>query len=129
MNHTNRQGLEEVEFSEANWRDLLSISHRYECDRARKRSIKEINDLNPPVDNADMVAMSRKFEVEEWLLPACVALVERQDPLSYTEAEKLGLSMTVLLSEAREKYIQSPAHNQQPNENATRLVKEVLHIS
>lgn len=50
--------------------------------------------------------MAKKFGVEAWLLPACVALVERQAPLTYVEATKLGLDMTVLFSEAREKYIQ-----------------------
>ena len=50
--------------------------------------------------------MAKKFGVEEWLLPACVALVERRDPINYAEAERLGLGMTVLISEAREKYTQ-----------------------
>ena len=93
--------------------------------------------------------MAKKFEVEEWLLPACVALVERQAPLTYAEAMKLGLDMTVLLSEAREKYIQqqqsgysshSPwgqqrsgsvfvdSWNRQSNKGTALLVKEILHI-
>ena len=50
--------------------------------------------------------MAKKFGVKKWLLPACVALVERQSPLTYSEAEKLGLGTMVLISEAREKYIQ-----------------------
>jgi hypothetical protein len=49
--------------------------------------------------------LAKKFEVEEWLVPACVALVEREDSLNYGEAEMVGLEMTVLLSEAREKYL------------------------
>ena len=81
--------------------------------------------------------MSKKFGVEEWLLPACVALVERQDPLSYVEAETLGLDMTVLLSEAREKCIQNQrsqtyhsynSYGQQPNMDTTQVVKDVLKI-
>jgi len=132
-----RQGLEEAKFSRTDWRNLLSISHRYECARARERSIKEINKLDPPINDADKIAMAKKFGVEEWLLPACVALVERQDPLSYLEAEKIGLDMTVLLSEAREKYLrrqQNPSYygynsyGQRPNMDTTQLVKEVLHI-
>jgi len=106
MNHANRQGLEEVEFSKGDWCDLLSISHKYECKHARERSIKEINKLNLPIGDVDKIVMAKKFGVEGWLLSACVALVERQAPLAYAEAEKLGLDMTVLLSEARETYIQ-----------------------
>lgn len=137
MNRTGRQGLKEAKFSETDWCNLLSISHRYECERARKRSIEEINNLDPPANNALKVAMAKKFGVEEWLIPACVALVERQDPLTYAEAEKLGLGMTVLLSKAREKYIQrqrGPTYNsynsygQQPNKDTTQLVKDVLQI-
>jgi len=99
----NRQGLEEEKFSKDDWCNLLSISHRYECERARERSINEINKFRLPVDK---IAMAKKFGVEEWLVPNCVALVEREAPLTHVEAMKLGLDMTVLLSEAREKYIQ-----------------------
>ncbi|KAF9642122.1 hypothetical protein BDM02DRAFT_3124829, partial [Thelephora ganbajun] len=132
-----RQGLEEVKFSEDDWCSLLSISHRYECERARERSIKEINKLRPPVGSADKIVMAKKFGVEEWLVPACVALVERHDPLNYAEAEKLGLDMTMLLSEAREKYIQQQqsgmynsynSYGKQPNKDTTQLVKDVLHV-
>jgi hypothetical protein len=123
MNRTHRQGLEKAKFSKDDWCNLLSISHRYECESARERSIKEINKLDPPADNiVDKIAMAKKFEVEEWLLPACTALVERQDPLTYVEANKLGLDMTVLVSEAREKYIQGLYSS------VDQLVKEVLHI-
>ena len=138
MNRQDRQGLEEIEFSGADWCNLLSISHRYECGRARQRAIKEINNIDPPVNNAEKIAMAKKFGVEEWLLPACVALVERQDPLTYAEAEKLGLDVTVLLSEAREKYIQRQrgasynsrnSYGQQPNKDTGQLVKDTLHIA
>ena len=152
MTRKNRQGLEEEKFSKDDWRNLLSISHRYECEHARERSIKEIDKLNPPIDSVDKIVMAKDLGVEEWLLPACVALVEREAPLTYLEAIKLGLNMTVLLSEAREKYIRQQqgephkpqvpvwGHQQsgmfgtpissgkQPNKNATQLVKEVLHI-
>lgn len=147
MNRTNRQGLEEVNFSTGDWWNLLSISHRYECKHARERSIKEINKLDSHVDNVDKIVMAKKFGVKGWLLPACVALVERQAPLAHVEAEKLGLEMTVLLSEAREKYIRrqqsgvnttvSPfvstggtmfGQPVQPNMNTAQLVKEVLRI-
>ena len=105
MKRSRRQGLEEAKFSNDDWCRLLSISHRYECEGARERSIKEINKLGLSVNNVDKIAMAKKFGVEEWLLPACVALVEREHPLTYTEAGKLGLDMTVLVGEAREKYI------------------------
>lgn len=157
MNHKNRQGLEEEKFSKDDWRNLLSISHRYECERARERSIKEIGKLDPPIDDVDKIMMANSLGVEEWLLPACVALVERKAPLNYVEAMKLGLNMTVLLSEAREKYIQQQqggphkpnisawghqqgvtvntwanitngTANPRGKQDATQLVKEVLHI-
>ena len=120
----NRQGLEEEKFSKGDWCDLLSISHRYECERARERSIKEIDKLNPPLDDVGKITMAKRFGIEEWLLPACMNLVERQTPLTYTEAHALGLTMTVLLSEAREKSIQTQtgrtfdflnSHDQQSN--------------
>jgi len=137
MNRGHRQGLEEAKLSKDDWCNLLSISHRYECEGAHKRSIKEINKLDLSIGDADKIAMAKKFGVEEWLLPACVGLVERQDPLTHDEAEKLGLDMTVLVSEAREKYIQRQqsgvwnsynSYGQQPNKDTSQLVKEVLHM-
>jgi hypothetical protein len=139
VNRTNRQGLEEEKFSEADWCNLLSISHRYDCGRARERSIKEINKLDPPVSDTGRIVMAKKFELKEWLLPACVGLVERQDPLSYTEAEELGLEMTVLLSQAREEYIHLRRNQEIINTfgqritllnkpDTTQLVMEVLNI-
>jgi len=146
-----REGLEEIKFTKDDWWYLLSISHRYECERARQRSIKEIDKLRP-VDHAFKIAMAKKYGVEEWLLPACVALVEREGPLTHAEAEKLGLNMTVLLCEAREKYnvqrqgsagsnpafrnphsvfIQPhylPGQQLSGGADATQLVKEILHI-
>jgi len=146
---TYRQGLEEAKFSKADWCNLLSISHRYECGGARERSIKEISRLGLSINGADKIAMAKKFGVEEWLVPACVALVERENPLTYAEAHKLGLEMTVLVSKAREKYIrvqrqgsgpplplsqfgghfgqptQPPA---QPTPTTTQIVKDILHI-
>ena len=126
INRTCRQGLEEAKFSADDWYNLLSVSHRYGCERARKRSIKEIEQLDPPADNVDRIVMARKFGVEQWLVAACVALVEREDPLTYAEAEKLGLDMTVAVSEAREKYIRDMYGY---GESATvDLVKSILHI-
>ena len=140
MNRANRQGPEDsAKFSKIDWCNLLSVSHRYECKRARERSIREINKLDPPLGDATKIAMSKKFGVDEWLLPACVALVERGEPLSCVEAEKLGLEMTVLLFGAREKYIRlpriqmfDPPHRIHPfpgqNQVAVQIVKEVLNI-
>jgi len=148
MNHTYRQGLEEVEFSKDDWCNLLSISHRFECEGARKRSIKEINKIGSPLIHVDKIVMAKRFGVEEWLVPACVALVERADPLTHVEADKLGLEMTVSVSNAREKYIRAqrlPAGQvsttsgglfvmgtsspvQPTQANATQLVKGILGI-
>ena len=81
--------------------------------------------------------MAKRFGVEEWLLPACMALVERKAPLTSFEAHKLGLTTTVLLGEAREEWIQRQksdifnsynSYNQQPNKDSSQLVKKVLHI-
>ena len=105
VNQIYRQGPEEAKFSRDDWCNLLSISHRHECEGARKRSIKEINKLGSSVTKVDRIAMARKFGVEEWLEPDWVALVERDDPLTLAEAYKLCLEMTVLVNKAREKYI------------------------
>jgi len=103
-NKTYRRELE-AKFSKDDWCNLLSISHRYECEGARKRSIKGINNLGSSVTSAEKIAMALTFGVEGWMVPACVALVEREGTLTLAEAYDLGLEMTVLVGKAREKYI------------------------
>jgi len=127
---TYRQGLEEAKFSKDDWCNLLSISHRYDCEGARERSIKEINKIGSSVIHVDKIAMAKKFGVKEWLVPACVALVERTDPLTFAEADKLGLDMTVLVGEAREKLYTQSSYNRygQQMQTAAQLVKDVLGI-
>lgn len=129
-----RQGLEEAKFTQENWRNLLSISYKYECKAARERSIQELEKLGSAVENADKFVMAMEFEVKEWVMPACVALIERQNPLTFAEAEKLGLEVTVQFSEAREKHLQQKgrepaagADGQQPIDTA-QLVKDVLGL-
>ena len=142
VNQTYRQGFEEEKFSKDDWYNLLSISHRYECQGARNRSIKEINKLGSSVTNVDKIAMAKRFEVEDWLVPACVALVEREGLLTLAEAYTLGLEMTVLVSNAREKYTQvqrqlgghthtpwrPTSSHVQPTSTSTQLVKDILRI-
>ena len=140
VNQTHSRGFEQVKFSKEDWFNLLSISHRYECEGARKQSIKEINKLGSSVNNVYRIALAKRFEVEEWLVPACVALVEREDPLALAEAHNLGFEMTVLVSKAREKYIrvrqrQGGGMGHMYNHNSlgqptstTQLVKDVLGI-
>ena len=128
---THRQGLEEAKFSKDDWYNLLSISHRYECEGARERSIKEINKLGSPATDVDKIAMAKRFEVEEWLVPSCVGLVEREDPLTFAEADKLGLDMAVLVGEARERYAEAvfdrDRHGRE-GPSAAQLVKDVLGV-
>jgi len=143
-----RRELEDPKFSKDDWCNLLSISHRYECEGARKRSIKEINKLGSSVIHVDKIVMAQRFGVDEWLVPACVALVEREDPLTFADAYKLGLEMTVLVSKAREKCIRAQRQGSSSGSIAyasfaghsttiyytqvapttTQLVKSVLHI-
>lgn len=82
------------------WIDLLSISTRFDFERARLRAIAEIgrSDLDP----VDKIVLAGRYDVPEWLVTAYAALCQRAHPLEEQEAEKIGYRKTVLLWRARE---------------------------
>jgi len=99
-----RQSIEDSSLTSADWIDLLAISSRYDFEKIRKRAIKELENAQPATDPVTKVMLALKHDIPEWLQPAYVLLCERPDPLDEAEAEKLGISTTVKVAKAREKF-------------------------
>ncbi|OAX42256.1 hypothetical protein K503DRAFT_683751 [Rhizopogon vinicolor AM-OR11-026] len=83
------------------WIKLLSISTRYSMERIRTRALQELEYI-PPLDPIRRIALARKYDVREWLLPSYVTICLRRQPLNVLEAVELGLETMVLIAMARE---------------------------
>ncbi|KAG1888977.1 uncharacterized protein F5891DRAFT_947212 [Suillus fuscotomentosus] len=95
-------GISPSPFSTADeWIRLLSIATRYAMERIRARALHELECL-PPLDPIQKIALARKHDVREWLLPSYVALCLRREPLNVLEAVELGLETMVLIAIGRE---------------------------
>jgi hypothetical protein len=84
---------------------LLSISTRFDFEKARQLAIKSIGKqkLRP----IDFILLAERYDVVQWLRPAYTALCMRPAPLELEEVKELGFEKIVLLAKAREKRCQS----------------------
>lgn len=98
------QSIEDSSLTSADWIDLLAISSRYDFEKIRKRAIKELENAKPATDPVTKVMLALKHDIPEWLQPAYILLCERPEPLEEAEAEKLGISTTIKVAKAREKF-------------------------
>ena len=84
------------------WVSLLSFSTRFICDKARARSIRELEAIQSLVDPVERIVLAVRYNIPQWLSAAYQELCQRQDSLSEGEGERLGLSTAIKLTRARE---------------------------
>ena len=88
----------------AEWMDLLSIANTYGFTKVYQRAVHEIDDLEDTIDPVERILLARRLKVNRWLAPAYAALCLRTDPITASEAEKLGMYTFVALVAARESF-------------------------
>ncbi|KAJ6454478.1 hypothetical protein C8R47DRAFT_1167105 [Mycena vitilis] len=99
------------------WIDLLSISSRYDFERLRDCAIDAIEHSKWPftrsmhdvLDAVEQIVLAEKHDIQHWLRIAYVKLCERSEPLTESEARKLGYQKTAWLARAREA-VRNPHH-------------------
>lgn len=82
------------------WVSLLSFSTRFICDKARARSIRELEAIQSLVDPVERIVLAVRYNIPQWLSAAYQELCQRQDSLSEGEGERLGLSTAIKLDES-----------------------------
>ena len=105
--------------------NLLSISTRFDFERIRRLAIYAIGkqDLRP----IDLIRFAEKYDVDEWLRGAYIALCQRPEPLEVEEAKELGFEKTILVARAREKRFQSSNSYLRPDLSLLgRIVDEIF---
>jgi hypothetical protein len=86
------------------WLALLSIATRFGMDKIRRGVIFQIESQPFEMDPIEKILLAKLHGIDGWLAPAYADLCLRAEPLQGWEAEKLGLAVTVMLAQAREKF-------------------------
>ncbi|KAF8152984.1 hypothetical protein B0H34DRAFT_87291 [Crassisporium funariophilum] len=88
--------------------DLLLIALRYCFDRVASHAINAVDtcDVANDVEVVQKIILAIQFDqLQHWLAPAYIALIQRERPLTRTEIVRLGAGRTAILCERREQYL------------------------
>ncbi|KAM6503839.1 hypothetical protein JOM56_000782 [Amanita muscaria] len=90
--------------STTEWMDLLPIANTYGFTKVYRRAVYEIDDLDDAIDAIERILLAKRLKANRWLAPAYAALCSRTDPITASEAERLGMYTFVALVAARESF-------------------------
>ncbi len=108
--------------STTEWMDLLAIANTYGFTKVYRRAVHEIDDLDGVIDPIERILLAKRLKVNRWLAPAYAALCSRTDPITASEAEKLGMYTFVALVAARESFYRDNSPLNTSTENPVSLV-------
>ncbi|KAF8270191.1 hypothetical protein EI94DRAFT_1723338 [Lactarius quietus] len=91
--------FEAHELSYEQWKSVLHLSTRWGFASIRELTLKSIT----PPTSYDQLVLARTYSVDEWVLPALIALCSRTLPLSFDEAQQMNMGDVVLVATVREK--------------------------
>jgi hypothetical protein len=88
----------------AGWSSVLHLSDMWQMQSLRADALKH---LEPITSDVEKLALADKYDIPHWLLPALVALVNRDKALSIEESEKIGLVRAIKVPGLRERRLRS----------------------
>ena len=91
--------------------DLLSISTFYDFGLVREYAIRAI-ETNGGLDPIDKICYANQCDIPEWLFTAYKELSQRSAPLEVSEAERIGLTTTILVAKARERIVRDQTRSE-----------------
>ncbi|TFY75414.1 hypothetical protein EWM64_g8599 [Hericium alpestre] len=95
-------------FDLTRWKNLLTVSDRYQFDKVRQRAIAEITKIESDLNGVDQLLLAVKCNIIQWTVPALVKLLVRPKILELEEAERLPLPIVLRLWNAREVFRRTP---------------------
>ncbi|KAG8917517.1 hypothetical protein FRC02_003067 [Tulasnella sp. 418] len=87
------------------WRTLLLLGTLWESSTLKRLSVSQIDTSKLPA--MDLIFLSHKCQVPQWLVPAYTALCTQFNPLTMEEGHVLGFELFVKLAEIRERRLQA----------------------
>jgi len=92
------RNFDEHDLSYDQWRSVLHLSSIWGLTSLRKLALKS---MDPP-NACERLLLARKYNVDDWVLPALSALCERRLPVSLEEARQMHIEDVVLIATVRE---------------------------
>ena len=92
------RNFDEHDLSHDQWRSVLHLSSIWGLTSLRKLALKS---MDPP-NACERLLLARKYNIDDWILPALSALCERRLPLSLEEARQMDIEDVVLVATVRE---------------------------
>ncbi|KAJ7496622.1 hypothetical protein FB451DRAFT_1208266 [Mycena latifolia] len=80
------------------WTSVLSLATRWEFTSLRELALQHLFLLTSAVDR---IALGRRHDVPDWLVPAYTEVCERKDPLTLAEGRLLGLEDVIGIGQVR----------------------------
>lgn len=87
--------------SEAEWISILKLSTHWRFNEIRAMAIDALTS-DSKMDHIAKANLAKEYSVEQWLLSAYGDLVQRHDPITIEEAERLGWRNAITLFQIRE---------------------------
>ncbi|KAI0267509.1 hypothetical protein BC834DRAFT_968992 [Gloeopeniophorella convolvens] len=86
------------------WMAILSISTRLMFDKVRERAVTEITARVKTMDPFKLIAGAKKYDVDQWLMPAYRKIVIRADLITDAEALSIPFATAMMLTRSREQF-------------------------
>lgn len=89
------------------WKTLLAASKAFNCPRLRAEAISALEEKRGREEAFSamiQVQLALKYDIEAWLRPAYVQIVQRAEMLSGDEIAQLPATISLLLGRSRERY-------------------------
>jgi hypothetical protein len=103
------RNFDEYDLSYEEWRSVLHLSSLWGFTSLRKLTLKSIE----PPNACERLLLARKYDVDDWVLPALSALCERKLPLSLEEARQMSIEDVVVVATVREE-VRDHKHSANP---------------
>ncbi|KAG2006793.1 hypothetical protein CC2G_014539 [Coprinopsis cinerea AmutBmut pab1-1] len=81
--------------TKSEWISVLKLSTRWYFNDLRKVAIDELSEVE--MDPIQRVCLAKAYHVYDWLLEGYEELVEREDPITEEEGEKIGMGVALKL--------------------------------
>jgi hypothetical protein len=81
------------------WISVLHLSDMWQMQLLRKDALDY---LNPIASDVEKLVLAETYDIPQWVLPALVALVNRDQALNVEESEKIGWARAIKVAGLRE---------------------------
>ncbi|KAJ7721484.1 hypothetical protein B0H16DRAFT_1335241, partial [Mycena metata] len=104
------------------WTSVLSLATRWDFTSLRDLAMQHLFATTSAVER---IALGRRYDILEWLVPAYTEVCERKDPLTIAEGRLLGVDDAICIGQVRH-MIRYSANLNRHHDSVVALVRDVL---